>query len=97
MNSVAYVHKSIMCMLKDTEKQLRLSEEVIHNLKQEVSSLKEESNSAVFMLKQRIAVLTAENEQLKSQQRVKEEQGECHKYGKVATSCYMIFVLRSYR
>ena len=34
----------------------------------------------MFILKERIALLTAENEQLKSQQLVKAETGECHKY-----------------
>ena len=55
---------------------MRLRDEVIYKFKQEISSLKEESDSTIFMLKEKNALLTAEIEQLKSQPLVKHETGE---------------------
>ena len=53
-----------------------LRDEVIYKLKQEISSLKEESDSTIFMLKERNASLTAEIEQLRSQPLINRETGE---------------------
>ena len=55
---------------------MHLKDEVIYKQKQEISSLKEESDSAIFMLKERINLLTAEIEQLRRQPLVKRETGE---------------------
>ena len=59
---------------------MRLRDETIYKLKQDISSLKEESDSAIFMLKERNALLTAEIEQLRSQLLVKHETGEYNIY-----------------
>ena len=67
-------------LIEDTEKRLHLRDEIIYKLKQEISSLKEESDSAIFMLKERNALLTAENEQLRSQLLMKHETGESNIY-----------------
>ena len=55
---------------------MHLRDEIIYKLKQEISSLKEESDSAIFMLKERNTILTTEIEQLRSQPLVKRETGE---------------------
>ena len=72
---VAIIHNYFISVHLDTDKQLYLRDEVIYQLKQEISLLKEKYNSAVFMFKERIAILT---EQLRNQQIVKKETGESH-------------------
>lgn len=51
---------------EDDDKRLRLQEETIFHLKQELASLIEEKNSTIFSLKERIEELKYENEHLRS-------------------------------
>ena len=57
----------------DVNMQLRLRDEIIYNLKQEIASLKEEKDSTIFELK-------SENEQLRSKlsPALIEEEGVVH-------------------
>ena len=72
----------IVCIVEESDRQLRLRDETIYNLKLENSSLKEEKAAAVLRLEQineRNATLMAENEQLRNQLLIKYETGKSHK------------------
>ena len=74
--------KCIVCYVTEDaghSKQLQMRDEVIYKLKQEISLLKEEGESAVFVLKEKVAFLTAEIEQLQNQQ-LTSETGKSHNF-----------------
>ena len=59
----------------EAESQLQLREQTIYRLKQEMASLREEKDSAIFMLEERIKEVESENEELRNQMKIMREDG----------------------
>ena len=65
----------VVALGEEVESQLQLREQAICRLKQEVASLREEKDSAIFMLEERIKEVESENEELRNQVQIKREDG----------------------
>ena len=65
----------VVALGEEVEFRLQLREQTIYCLKQEVASLREEKESAIFMLEERIKEVESENEELRNQVQIKREDG----------------------
>ena len=57
------------------ESQLQLRDQTIYHLKQELASLREEKDATIFTLQEKIKEQISENEELRSQVQIKQEDG----------------------
>ena len=69
------MYNYVVALGEEIESQLQLREQAIYHLKQEMASLREEKDSAIFMLEERIKEVEYENEELRNQMQIKRGDG----------------------